>query len=158
MLFGIDPEDPGSDLVYGFLVGIVFLTGAVGAIFSSFLYNKLSRRQCILVFNGIAFVGGALVLADNLLLTFIVGRGLQGFSLGGLSSILPVINKEMSPNSLAGLTGLLNQIFIVVGIILVNIVHSIIDIKDTAYWRLSYGWIYLPLLLQTVFLLGPFRF
>ncbi|KER25752.1 LOW QUALITY PROTEIN: hypothetical protein T265_14152 [Opisthorchis viverrini] len=105
-----------SICVTSFIVG-----GLVGALFSGIISNKLGRKKAILFLTIPCLTGTVLVMMCNLTRSFeiiIIGRFLIGFSCGAYTAIAPIYLSEVTPVSLRGMGGVLNQVMIVVSVVI----------------------------------------
>jgi major inositol transporter-like SP family MFS transporter len=109
----------------GFINSVIFLAAAGGALLSSCVLARYSRRESILVFNLVGMASMPLLLAAPRLPLLVAGRVIQGVSMGGLSSVIPLVIKEYTPKELSGATGALNNVFIILGVIGANVWHAI---------------------------------
>ena len=93
---------------------------------------------------GLGIVGGVLTLISSFA-TLLVGRIIQGICVGLYSSICPLFINELSPIELSGLFGTLNQIFIVSGVIIANLLSLVVSDDEepnapiTSSWRIIFG-------------------
>ena len=85
-----------EDVAEGLLQGCIPIGGGIGAVLSFLLLKHFSRRQSLLVVNGIALVVGFLIFIPNQLILF-VARFIQGMCVGAYSAITPLIIKEFAP-------------------------------------------------------------
>jgi SP family facilitated glucose transporter-like MFS transporter 3 len=161
LLYGLDPDGPHSSLYTGVINSCIFLAAALGALLSTLLLKYFSRRNTVLVLNGVAALGGLLLVSYNSVWLLLGGRLIQGATMGGLSSVIPLIVKEYSPKELSGTTGSLNNLWIIIGVIGANAYHAAVggsEVPSGLGWRCAIGWVYALLALQSALLLGPFRY
>ncbi|OJJ77798.1 hypothetical protein ASPBRDRAFT_112178 [Aspergillus brasiliensis CBS 101740] len=98
----------------GLLTGILELGAMVGALSSSPLADKYSRKAtwCIIFILGVALQVGA----TNNVAYIYSGRWFAGMGVGGLSVIVPMFNAELAPASIRGTLVGLQQVAICLGI------------------------------------------
>jgi len=102
----------------------------VGCIFGTFLSGSLSRRygrKCLLSVSAFLFLISALGtgVSENFTI-FILYRILGGIGIGIASNLAPIYIAEVSPSSLRGRFVSINQLTIVIGILLAQIVNWLI--------------------------------
>ena len=71
-------------------------------------------------------LGGGMTLISSFV-PLLIGRFIIGLCLGFYSSICPLFINELSPNELSGMFGTLNQINIVSGVVIANILLIAVD-------------------------------
>ncbi|KAB8203818.1 general substrate transporter [Aspergillus parasiticus] len=100
----------------GLLTGILELGAMVGALSSSPLADKYSRKVtwCIIFMLGVALQVGA---TDNVAFIY-SGRWFAGMGVGGLSVVVPMFNAELAPASIRGTLVGLQQVAICFGIMI----------------------------------------
>lgn len=74
----------------------------VGALCSSFLADRLSRKTAIQIAALIWIVGAILQAASNGVPLLCVGRVVGGFAIGICSAIVPVYQAEIAPKEIRG--------------------------------------------------------
>jgi MFS family permease len=74
----------------------------VGALASSFLADRLSRKVAIQIASVIWILGSILQTASNGVALLCVGRVIAGISIGICSSIVPVYQSEIAPKEIRG--------------------------------------------------------
>jgi MFS family permease len=74
----------------------------VGALASSFLADRLSRKVAIQIASVIWILGSILQTASNGVALLCVGRVISGISIGICSSIVPVYQSEIAPKEIRG--------------------------------------------------------
>lgn len=76
----------------GLLQGCIPVGGGIGALGSSIVIKKLSRRNSLLFINFFAFIAGLMVMVPNIGLLY-AGRVIQGLCVGMYSAIIPLLIK-----------------------------------------------------------------
>lgn len=74
----------------------------VGALCSSFLADRLSRRTAIQIAALVWIVGAIFQAASNGIALLCVGRVVGGFAIGICSAIVPVYQSEIAPKEIRG--------------------------------------------------------
>ena len=113
------------DKHWDLFVAISQLTGAIGPYIPSLLFKfGLGRRLVASIINILSIIFWV-ILAFMKVKTFWMGfvmRVLQGFMLGAFSSLGPLLLLEVAPAEQTGLYGTFNQIFIVIGILILYLI------------------------------------
>jgi MFS family permease len=74
----------------------------VGALSSSFLADRLSRRNAVQIAALIWIVGAVFQAAANGVALLCVGRAVGGYAIGICSAIVPVYQAEIAPKEIRG--------------------------------------------------------
>lgn len=90
----------------------------LGALSSSFIADRLSRRAAIQVGGLIFIIGAILQCSAQNIAHLCVGRAISGFSIGICSSIVPVYQAEIAPKEIRGRVVSLQQWAITWGILI----------------------------------------
>lgn len=104
-------------------------------------------------------LGTLLTLFPNFY-TLIAGRIIQGLCVGLYSALVPLFVNEISPMEVAGRLGALNQLLIVSGIVITNLIALFVPSTGTeiiGWWRIIFGIPILIALLQIVLLLFVYK-
>uniref|UniRef100_A0A8I3PDC9 Solute carrier family 2, facilitated glucose transporter member 4 n=1 Tax=Canis lupus familiaris TaxID=9615 RepID=A0A8I3PDC9_CANLF len=132
---------------------------SVGGMISSFLIGIISqwlgRKRAMLVNNVLAVLGGALMGLAHAAASYemlILGRFLIGAYSGLTSGLVPMYVGEIAPTHLRGALGTLNQLAIVIGILIAQVLGLESMLGTTTLWPLLLGITVLPALLQLVLL------
>ncbi|XP_049557737.1 solute carrier family 2, facilitated glucose transporter member 4 isoform X1 [Orcinus orca] len=155
------PEGPGS-IPPGTLTMLWALSVAifsVGGMISSFLIGVISqwlgRKRAMLFNNALAVLGGALMGLAKAAASYellILGRFLIGAYSGLTSGLVPMYVGEIAPTHLRGALGTLNQLAIVTGILIAQVLGLESILGTATLWPLLLGITMLPALLQLVLL------
>jgi MFS transporter, sugar porter (SP) family len=138
----------GDDML-GWIVSIMMLGAALGALLAGWLSSQLGRKRT-LILGAVLFVGGSvlcgLAWTPHVL---IVGRLVLGLAIGLASFTAPLYLAEIAPESIRGAMISLYQLMITIGIL-------VAFLSDTAFsysgnWRWMLGVIAIP---GALFLLG----
>lgn len=65
----------------------------MGALLSTWILKIFSRKNSIIFLNGVALLGGIIIVSYNAFAILIIGRFVQGVAMGGLSSVVPMVIK-----------------------------------------------------------------
>ncbi len=129
------------------LVGCVF-----GTIISGFLAGRFGRKKLLILASILFLISAAGTGGSNYFSTFIAYRVLGGMGIGLASNLSPVYIAEVAPASMRGRFVAMNQLTIVIGILLAQIVNWIIaePVPDAASgefilnsWNGQTGWRYM---------------
>jgi MFS family permease len=90
----------------------------VGALCSSFLADRLSRRTAIQIAALVWIVGAIFQAASNGVALLCVGRVVGGWAIGVCSAIVPVYQSEIAPKNIRGRVVSLQQWAITWGILI----------------------------------------
>ncbi|XP_050294867.1 facilitated trehalose transporter Tret1-like [Anthonomus grandis grandis] len=138
-------KEESSWLAVGIFPGIVF-----GAILSNFLADKLGRKKIILLCALPLFISWATLAMANCFYVMFLARFLGGMG-GGLSfSTVPMYLGEISEPQIRGFLSSLCPIFVVTGILLINLFGIYLPINECALWASS-----IPLLMFCTFFWMP---
>ena len=86
--------------------------------------------------------------------TIMAARFLTGLFCGLFTGILPIYLYEIAPKNLRGLTGTLNQLNIVLGILATNILGLPNLFGTATWWPVLVGFVFVPALFHVAFLAG----
>ncbi|NXD86779.1 GTR3 protein, partial [Halcyon senegalensis] len=137
-------------------VAIFSVGGMIGSFSVSLFVNRFGRRNSMLLVNILAFSGGTLMAFSKMAKAvemLIIGRFVIGLFCGLCTGFVPMYISEVSPTSLRGAFGTLNQLGIVVGILVAQIFGLESIMGTEALWPLLLGFTVLPAILQCVALL-----
>jgi MFS family permease len=90
----------------------------VGALSSSFLADRLSRRTAIQIAALVWIIGAILQTASNGVALLCIGRVVAGWAIGVCSAIVPVYQAEIAPKNIRGRVVSLQQWAITWGILI----------------------------------------
>ncbi|XP_069459412.1 solute carrier family 2, facilitated glucose transporter member 4 isoform X2 [Ovis canadensis] len=155
------PEGPSS-IPPGTLTTLWALSVAifsVGGMISSFLIGIISqwlgRKRAMLFNNALAVLGGTLMGLAKAAASYemlILGRFFIGAYSGLTSGLVPMYLGEIAPTHLRGALGTLNQLAIVTGILIAQVLGLESMLGTATLWPLLLGITVLPALLQMVLL------
>jgi MFS family permease len=92
---------PESNLQGGIVAAMAF-GSLFGALSSSFIADKMSRRAAIQIGSLIFVLGAILQCSSQNVAHLVVGRFIAGIAIGICSSIVPVYQSEIAPKEIRG--------------------------------------------------------
>lgn len=135
----------------GFLTGSLALGCMVGCAVAGQLADRYGRRPGLQLAAGIFAASSlAMALAPGLGL-FVVARFAAGIGVGMASMLSPLYIAEVSPAAVRGRNVAINQLTVVVGILVTNLVNYLLADQGPDAWRWMFGLGAVPAVL---FLLG----
>ena len=137
------------DLLWSVTNGLLPLGAAFGGISSGFIADRFGRKNGMLLTNVFVVICAVLNIISKFIKayeTLIVARFFSGLFCGLFTGILPLYLTEIPPINLRGLSGTLNQLILVLGILITNI-FGIKDILGTnERWPILVGIMLIPAL------------
>lgn len=121
--------------------GLVTSLFTLGGLFSSFLISPVSKtlswgRKTCITSSAVAGIAGSLILSvSSTLFALGAGRFIQGIGSGIGVVMVPIFLNEISPVSLKGSIGVLNQFSIVMGIFVAQAIGASSLGSDGTWWR-----------------------
>lgn len=135
----------------GFLTGSLALGCMVGCLAAGKLADRYGRKPG-LILAALIFTVSSLGMAwSNSLGVFVCMRFAAGIGVGMASILSPLYIAEISPAQMRGRNVSINQLTIVIGILVTNLVNYTLAGKGTEAWRWMFGLGAVPSL---IFLLG----
>ena len=123
----------------GFLTGSLALGCIVGTLIAGNIADRLGRRPG-LMFSAIIFAFSSIGMAlSNQLDFFVAFRFMAGIGVGMASILSPMYIAEISPASVRGRNVAINQLTIVIGILVTNIVNYSLADNGPEAWRGMFG-------------------
>lgn len=123
----------------GFLTGTLALGCMVGCVMAGRLADRYGRRPALMVAAGIFAVSSiAMAIADGLT-TFMIARFVAGIGVGMASMLSPLYIAEVSPAEIRGRNVAINQLTIVIGILITNLINYGLADNGPDAWRLMFG-------------------
>ncbi|KAI8067271.1 general substrate transporter [Thamnidium elegans] len=121
-LNGLPPCIPMPDSQYSLVVSAVTAGGLIGALSASYFNDHFGRRLTLFGTNGLLGLGSLVTTLAASPQTMMMGRFLSGLGCGVVTVVVPAYLSECVPKSSRGFFGALNQVAIVVGIMVAQIV------------------------------------
>lgn len=138
----------------GFLTGSLALGCIVGCLLAGKLSDRYGRKPGLLLSALIFAISSAGMALSHGLSVFIIMRFAAGIGVGMASILSPMYIAEVSPPNLRGRNVAINQLTIVLGILITNLVNYGLADKGADAWRWMFGFGIIP---SVLFLLGVLR-
>lgn len=123
----------------GFLTGSLALGCIVGCLVAGKLADRYGRRPG-LSFAAVIFALSSLGMAlSNTLSIFVAMRFASGIGVGMASMLSPMYIAEISPAHVRGRNVAINQLTIVTGILITNLINYMLADSGTEAWRWMFG-------------------
>ncbi|GAB2564002.1 sugar porter family MFS transporter [Spirosoma aerophilum] len=123
----------------GFLTGTLALGCMAGCIVAGRLADRYGRRPALMVAAGVFAVSSIGMALAGSLTTFMVARFVAGIGVGMASMLSPMYIAEVSPAEIRGRNVAINQLTIVIGILITNLVNYGLADNGPDAWRLMFG-------------------
>lgn len=150
-------SDSEMTVLWSITNGLMPLGGIVGGLSSGFVADHFGRKNSLLYTNLLVIVAGVLNLLSKwteMYETIMIGRLITGLFCGLFTGILPIYLYEIAPKNLRGLTGTLNQLNIVLGILTTNIIGLPSLLGTSTLWPLLVGFVFVPMLFHLALSFG----
>lgn len=135
----------------GFLTGSLGLGCIAGCLFAGNFTDHYGRKPALLLAAFIFAISSAGMAFSNGFNVFVIMRFAAGVGVGIASMVSPMYIAEVSPASVRGRNVSINQLTIVVGILVTNVVNYILADKGADAWRWMFGMGVIP---SSLFFLG----
>jgi sugar porter (SP) family MFS transporter len=135
----------------GFLTGSLALGCIVGCLMAGAISDKYGRKPGLMMAALIFAVSSLGMAFSGSLSTFIIMRFTAGIGVGMASMLSPMYIAEISPAAVRGRNVAINQLTIVIGILITNLVNYLLANKGEDAWRWMFGLGVVP---SALFLLG----
>jgi SP family xylose:H+ symportor-like MFS transporter len=123
----------------GFVTGSLALGCIAGCLFAGLLADRYGRRPGLMVAAAIFAMSSIGMAISPGLQVFIVMRFCAGIGVGMSSMLSPLYIAEISPASIRGRNVAINQLTIVLGILITNLINYKLADNGPASWRLMFG-------------------
>ena len=128
----------------GFLTGSLALGCIVGCLLAGGLAEKRGRKPALMLAAFIFAVSSLGMAFSNTLEVFILMRFFAGIGVGMASMLSPMYIAEVSPASVRGRNVAINQLTIVIGILVTNLVNYSLSDNGPDAWRWMFGLGFVP--------------
>lgn len=135
----------------GFLTGSLALGCIVGCLWAGKLSDRYGRKPGLLLSAIIFAISSCGMAFSHGLSIFIIMRFAAGIGVGMASILSPMYIAEVSPAKLRGRNVAINQLTIVLGILITNLVNYGLAAKGPDAWRWMFGFGIIP---SVLFFLG----
>lgn len=135
----------------GFLTGALALGCMIGCLAAGWIADRWGRKPGLII-AALIFTASSLGMAySSFLAEFISMRFAAGIGVGMASMLSPMYIAEVSPPAVRGRNVAINQLTIVIGILVTNVVNYNLSGFGTAPWRWMFGLGAIP---SSLFLIG----
>lgn len=135
----------------GFLTGSLALGCIVGCLVAGKVADKYGRKPGLMTAAIIFAVSSLGIALTHTLTLFITMRFAAGIGVGMASMLCPMYIAEISPASVRGRNVAINQLTVVIGILITNLVNYFLADKGVDAWRWMFGLGVAP---SSIFLIG----
>ncbi|MEO5685643.1 MAG: sugar porter family MFS transporter [Chitinophagaceae bacterium] len=135
----------------GFLTGSLALGCIAGCLFAGRITDRYGRKPGLMIAAVVFAVSSLGMALSNSLTVFIAMRFAAGIGVGMASMLSPMYIAEVSPAAVRGRNVAINQLTIVLGILITNLVNYQLADKGEDAWRWMFG---LGLVPSLLFLMG----
>src|SRR4051812_43666390 len=136
-----------TPVMEGFLTGTLALGCIVGCLVAGNVADRYGRKPGLLV-AALIFALSALGMAFSTSLTlFLIMRFAAGIGVGMASMLSPLYIAEVSPASIRGRNVAINQLTIVIGILITNLINYMLSDNGADAWRWMFGLGFIPAVL-----------
>jgi len=135
----------------GFTTGCLALGAIIGCLVAGGVAEKYGRRYGLLTAASIFAISSIGMATANNLTMFIFARFIAGIGVGMASMLSPLYIAEVTPSHVRGRMVAINQLTIVIGILVTNLVNYSLRNNGTEAWRWMFGLGVVP---STLFIIG----
>lgn len=128
-----------SSWAEGFVTGSLALGCIIGCIFAGLIADRYGRRPGLMIAAAIFAVSSLGMAFSGDLQVFIAMRFCAGIGVGMSSMLSPLYIAEISPAGIRGRNVAINQLTIVLGILITNLVNYKLAGNGPSSWRLMFG-------------------
>ncbi|MGF7217259.1 sugar porter (SP) family MFS transporter [Spirosoma lacussanchae] len=123
----------------GFMTGSLALGCMVGCVVAGKLADQYGRRPALMVAAGIFAASSVWMALSSSLSIFMLARFVAGIGVGMASMLSPLYIAEVSPAEIRGRNVAINQLTIVIGILITNLVNYALADNGPDAWRWMFG-------------------
>ncbi|KAJ1934477.1 Bifunctional purine biosynthesis protein PurH, partial [Linderina macrospora] len=128
---------PMGSTIWGLVVAFTPLGAWAGSLFSGKFADRFGRKTTLLANNAFFVVGALLMCTSTSIAQLGVGRFISGIACGVASNIVSTYNSEASTIKSRGLLGGFQQLMILVGLFLSQVVA--IGLSTAPLWRILFS-------------------
>ncbi|MCC8409123.1 sugar porter family MFS transporter [Mucilaginibacter sp. UR6-1] len=143
----LKPQFQLTALGEGFLTGSLALGCMCGCLIAGKLADQYGRRPALLVSAAIFALSSIAMALSGTLTVFVLFRFAAGIGVGMSSMLSPLYISEISPAAVRGRNVAINQLTVVLGILITNLVNYSLADMDPDAWRWMFGLGVVPSLL-----------
>lgn len=137
----------------GFATGILAIGAIAGCVFAGQIADKYGRRPGLMLAAALFAISSlAMAFAPNRDF-FLVARFAAGAGVGMASMLSPMYISEIAPAAIRGRLVAMNQLTVVLGILITNLINYTLRNTGAEAWRLMFGFGVLP---SGLFLIGAY--
>lgn len=137
----------------GFLTGSLALGCIVGCLFAGTIADRFGRKPGLMIAAIIFAISSIGISSASSLSVFLGMRFAAGIGVGMASMLCPIYIAEISPANVRGRNVSINQLTVVIGILVTNLVNYLLADLGPDVWRWMFGLGVVP---SVVFLIGIF--
>ncbi|XP_023234296.1 glucose transporter type 1-like [Centruroides sculpturatus] len=155
MRTGEDITDNYRDLLWSITVSVFAIGGMVGGIIGGSIADKFGRKNGLLLNNIMGIIGAALMSLSKISRSFellIIGRLIIGFNCGLNTAVVPMYLSEVSPLTMRGGLGTVNQLGVTIGLLMSQVLGIQAILGTERGWPFLLGIAVLPAVLQLLLL------
>lgn len=123
----------------GFLTGSLALGCIAGCLFAGKVSEQFGRKPGLITASLIFTVSSLGMAFSPSLTVFLIMRFAAGIGVGMASMLSPMYIAEISPAAIRGRNVAINQLTVVIGILVTNLVNYALANKGTEAWRWMFG-------------------
>lgn len=135
----------------GFLTGSLALGCIAGCLIAGRVADRYGRKPGLVAAAGIFAISSVGMAISPHLTEFVIMRFTAGIGVGMASMLSPLYIAEVSPANVRGRNVAINQLTIVLGILVTNLVNYLLADKGADVWRWMFGLGVIP---SALFLIG----
>ncbi|NRF37344.1 sugar porter family MFS transporter [Pedobacter foliorum] len=135
----------------GFLTGSLALGCILGCLFAGNIADRYGRKPGLMIAALIFALSSIGIAFASSLTLFVVMRFIAGIGVGMASMLCPMYIAEISPANVRGRNVAINQLTVVIGILITNLVNYFLADSGPDAWRWMFGLGVVP---SVIFLIG----
>jgi sugar porter (SP) family MFS transporter len=135
----------------GFLTGSLALGCIVGCLIAGNITDRYGRKPGLMIAAFIFAISSLGIAFSTGFIFFVIMRFAAGIGVGMASMLCPMYIAEVSPAKVRGRNVAINQLTVVIGILITNLVNYLLADKGVDAWRWMFGLGVIP---SVIFLIG----